>query len=281
MKNSFYYILPICGIIILLSYQACKSSDKEKVMNKQEDIRTYRLQESDSIAEVNRKNREETEKQYEIRQKENERKLKEAKENFYNLPLISQEEEQGIKPLLRRWLIYGNLDLSEARFVRHDTININIPSDKGSVYYREFTSEYDSPSLIQMVYSPNKQLYIDLEYHIKRIGNKYYFDSDSAGDGQTVFLVDRKEKHFSLITEYGLGGHLDDAFWKNKDTFIICGYEYDFINKGIILIFDLKNNTRKRYEIEVSEEQLEKIFEKEGYFNYFFKQKGITIHDPE
>lgn len=192
---------------------------------------------------------------------------------FYNSPFISEEDISFIKPVIQKWLTYYDIDLSRAHLTQKDTGNFNCPPDRTRFYYTEFTPEHDSSNKLEMSYAPNKQLYIDLGFRYKTINGKHYEDRDLYDDSQSVYLIDRKQKHINLLFYYGMSGCVNATFWKDNNIFITCGYEYDILNNYIICLYNISNNTTKRFEVKMTEEQLKSI--RSSYRSVYLKERGI------
>ena len=211
-----------------------------------------------------------------------------AKEEFYNLPAITQEEIEYIQPEIGIWTEHFNIDLSQAKFLCKSVEYFNSEPFKGTSY-REFTNEHDSRSLIGMAYSPDKQRYIDIGIRYKTIDGKRYDNSHALSN---INLVDRKEKHQNQLLNAGFCGTLrraHDVFWKNNNVFIIVGANKSYqafctpcmesirnleitLGEYVIYVFDISNNTIKLYGLLTDDNIYTKF---DSYREMHLKEKGI------
>lgn len=192
--------------------------------------------------------------------------------DFYSLPFISSEDVAILKPLLSKWLGYYEIDISQVRFVKENVGCFSCVPDTTDFYYREYTAEHDSPSRIEMDYSPSKQLYVDHGFRCKFIDGEYHEDVDAYDDCQEVYLVDRTQKYLNHIIWYGASASTQAAFWIDNNTFVIVSNEFDTLGKHVILLFDIANQLVRRYEVPMSDDAKNKKSYSRGVH---LKEKGI------
>ncbi|MDR1864882.1 MAG: hypothetical protein LBR08_04850, partial [Bacteroidales bacterium] len=136
MKNIS--VLTIAGLFFLYSCPHVKKQQENTVVTQQTPAET----EGDS-ARWAREKREET-------------------ALFYSFPPIAPEEVSAFQPVIRKWLDYYQIDLSQARLVQRDTTCFNCPPDTSSLYHLEFDEEDMSTANISRDYSPNSQFDVSL-----------------------------------------------------------------------------------------------------------------------
>ena len=177
---------------------------------------------------------------------------KQIRIEFYRLTPINDEEIRYIQPVIKKWTDFYDLDLSHARFIKMDSSCFNCPPDPGKIgiYNREFKPADDSPSRIEMSYSPDKKRYVDIGVICEVTDGKYY-DTGLYDDSQEVYLVDRKLKHQNILFYNGISTRVQDVFWKTDNVFITVGIDmlYITLDKYFIYVFDLKKQTKKQYEL--------------------------------
>ena len=211
------------------------------------------------------------------------------KEEFSNLPAITQEELEEIQPVIKKWTDHYKIDVSHAKFLRHSNTDFNNKPTKENGFYREFTAKEDSPSLPGMSYSPDKQRYIDISVDIETTKGTHYY----AGQNLSCnYLVDRKEKHQNHLfgdDSYSSIERLHDVFWINNDVFIVVGVNYSYklldvpciknlkltrisFTAYAIYVFDINNSTIKEYGL-LGEDPNWSI--EDSYFKEYLKERGI------
>ena len=205
-----------------------------------------------------------------------ERREQEERRRFLNFPRISSEDFHPIEPIVTKWLDHHKVEPFHIRFVREEKRCFNCKPNRAEagIYTIEFTPEHDSSDRLEMAYSPNKQRYINLGYCYETINGKNY-DGGCQDDSQEVYLTDRRKKHHNLIFWYGLSGRVDAVYWKNDDVFVALGREYDELPKYVMTVFDIAENTIKRYEFLVYLSAEEKQLKMGGYRDVYLEEKGI------
>lgn len=208
-----------------------------------------------------------------------EREKEQTKEKFNQLQLITQEEVEYIAPVIKEWTDYFQIDLAQARFIKTRTPCFNCPPDTANPYYWDFAPEDNSPSLIQMSYSPNKQLYVDMIIAIDTIDGNYY-DLGEYDIDQAVYLVDRRQRHKNLLFFNGSSTGVNDTFWKNNNVFITVGTTimYKNLNKYLIHVFDIKKRTIREYEVLTDKHPDIDFGSYHG--NKYLKERGIIPCPP-
>lgn len=175
---------------------------------------------------------------------------REAIRRFYERPPIVSEEAARLEPVIRTWLDFYGIDLSRARKAGESTGRcFNCPSDPAEdIYYSDFGPKDDSPSLVQVSYSPDRQRYVDMLIEIEmRDGVPH--DTGMYDVDQAVRLVDRREKINNLLVFNGSSDRIQDAFWKGNDVFVTVGFSrYDVVMFHIV-VYDIPGGTLKAYEV--------------------------------
>ena len=200
------------------------------------------------------------------------KKHNEKIELFLQHTVISQEDIDYIQPVIKRWTDYYDIELLQARLISIDSTYFNRSPDISHIHYRDFTQEYDSPSRIEMSYSPDKQRYVDIGVVPELIDGKYY-DKAFYNGFQEVCLIDRKQKQINTLFDSEGKLKVHDALWKDNDVFITVGFEYSELYKYQICIFDITKQTIKRYEI------LDKDYTYDNFSSYryiYIKERGIN-----
>ena len=210
-----------------------------------------------------------------------ERKWAEARQLFRQWQAespIPAEDVARLKPVIRPWLDFYDIDLSQARLNEKTTGKcFNCPPDTTSIHYDPFTDDLDTGERIDVDYSPDRQRYVDLGL----FGGYYEQDGEYVfvgwDDMHEIHLVDRRQRHQNMILWFGVEGFAEAAFWKSDDVFVVVGYDYDF--KRFVRVFDIAGRTETYYTIfadtEFGYDQLAYLH------NVYWPQKGITIHVQE
>ncbi len=201
-------------------------------------------------------------------------KQQENKDELGSYPLISPEEINTIKPIIRKWTDFYNLDLAQARLVSKDSVCLNCPPDTSNMYYREYTAEQNTSKRIEMFYSPNKRYYIDIGILCESVNGKYY-DFGYYDDSQTIYFTDRRLKYNQHLFYFGVSAGVQSVFWKNNNEFFLVGR--DFTDESLINFFiyqyNISNGTETHYYIPVSS-----FGESRSYrLEVVMKEKGIIV----
>lgn len=212
---------------------------------------------------------------------------KHAKETFYNLPTILPEKLEKIQPVIKRWTEYHKIDLSQAKLFNISGDMVNETPYKG-ICYREFTAGEDTPSRIEVSYSPDKQRYIDVGVSYKTVNGKHYQISRHVSE---IYLIDRKKKHQNCLScggSYSPIEKLHDVFWMNNDVFIIVGMNKSYHRLNLscvdniidleimqcryaVYIFDLSANKVTEYGLIVENAHMDADL----YFDEYLKEREI------
>ena len=186
---------------------------------------------------------------WEERDSEDLEKKKEAKylQDFYENPLIDEQDIALLQPFIKQWLDFYQLDLHQARLTRtEEHAPINAGENKESLYYHPFEAADDVGDDLCNLYSPDKMRYVN-EYKGCEISDgKLSFNMD---DSQNINLTDRRLRHHTMILFLGSLEVSHDVFWKDNDIFSIVGYSEATLGEYYIHLFDIKNSLVKRYEI--------------------------------
>ncbi|MDR2914099.1 MAG: hypothetical protein LBV74_04600 [Tannerella sp.] len=186
-------------------------------------------------------------------------------QQYYELPFVYIVH---IQPVIQKWADFHKVDLSQVRCYFDGTIS----SD--DYRYSECTPERNSRDLVEMIYSPDKQHYIDIGIRYKIVNGKKYVDDDQADSWQEVSYTNLKLKKLIVLSNFSSSGGADAVFWKNSDTFIVLGCIYDnAYNYHFIDIYTILNRDIKLYRCKI-------IMEGKGYGSYLnkviMKEKGIN-----
>ncbi|MDR3266378.1 MAG: DUF4123 domain-containing protein [Tannerella sp.] len=186
---------------------------------------------------------------------------------------ILPEEISAIKPVIRKWLKYRKLDLSQSYLRLQDTSCFNCRPDTGNIYFREFSSEHITGSeglFPALEYSPNKRRCIDIGIrYVIRNGKKYECHG-CYDDSQEIFLIDLDLKYVNLIAKMGISQRAEAVFWKNNDLFIVVGLNTEF-KWYFVCVFDIAKQTANYYELSVTDD----IEFSKSYRKVYLKKKGI------
>ena len=207
-----------------------------------------------------------------IRQEEIRQEIEEKKKEFADSRLILQREISDMQPIIKKWIDFHNIDLTQARLIKQVKFYFDRPDEPHEKYpyYREYTSEDDRDDRIEMFYSPNGQRYLDLGIRYKTVEGKKYMDSEAYDTTQQGYLTDRQEKQNKLLFNVGNSGHVEVVFWQNDDMFILVGYWYDdAYNWYSIDVYDIKNNFINHYRVPMD------TVEKNYHYEIVMEEKGI------
>ncbi len=164
---------------------------------------------------------------------------------------IPAEDVAWLEPVIRPWLDFYDIDLAQAMqlgVTKGGCVNcLREPAD-GEAYYYEFNPEDDTPSLVAMSYSPNRQRYVDLSICVEKDENGVWHDTGMYDVDQAVFLVDRRRKTKNLLIYNGSDGHVQDVFWKGNDVFVMVSATVWDVEMFHIEVYDIPGRTRKTYE---------------------------------
>ena len=168
-------------------------------------------------------------------------------QDFYEKPLIDEQDIALLQPFIKQWLDFYHIDLHEARLTRTEAhVPINAGQDKESLYYHPFEAADDVGDDLCNLYSPDKMRYVN-EYKGCEISDgELSFNMD---DSQNINLTDRRLRHHTMILFLGSLEVSHDVFWKDNDVFAIVGYSEATLNEYYIYLFDIKNSLVKRYAI--------------------------------
>ena len=210
---------------------------------------------------------------------ENERA--EARDLFYRQRAespITVEQVAYLQPIIRKWLDFYNIDLMQARQVEViEDVCVTCPSDPAEdPYYWEFGPGDDSPSLVQMSYSPNRSRYVDMMISIE-LRDGVPHDTGEYDVDQSVYFVDRKLKRKNHLVWNGSSERVEDIFWQGNDVFVLVGFSYYNVLLFQIDVYDIPARTHKTYEalFEGDPETLQDIFG--SYSNeMYLSSRGIV-----
>ena len=207
-----------------------------------------------------------------IRQEEIRQEIEKKKKEFADSRLILQREILDMQPIIKKWLDFHNIDITQVRLINQEKFCFDCPDtfDPKYPYYREYTSEDDRDDRIEMFYSPNGRRYIDLGIRYKIVDGKNYMDLDAYDTTQQGYLTDRQEKQNMLLFNFGNLGRAETVFWQNDDMFILVGYWYDdAYNWYSIDVYDMKNNFINYYRVQMD------TVEKNYHYEIVMEEKGI------
>ena len=209
-----------------------------------------------------------------IEQRKIEQEIEEKKKEFADSRFILQREISDMQPIIKKWLDFHNIDITQARLIKQVKFCFDCPDTFDPriqyPYYREYTSEDDRDDRIEMFYSPNGRRYIDLGIRYKIVDGKNYMDLDAYDTTQQGYLTDRQEKQNKLLFNVGNSGHVETVFWQNDDMFILVGYWYDdAYNWYSIDVYDMKNNFINYYRVQMD------TVEKNYHYEIVMEEKGI------
>lgn len=172
-------------------------------------------------------------------------------QDFYEKPLIDEQDIALLQPFIKQWLDFYHLDLRQARIIDSDTIHLDRKPDKEIVSY---IGEYDLCSHWEknedynyycFFYAPNKARYINYGYDCSFDNGKFELLRDVE---QPVVFVDKKKKLLIQILYLGVSSAAQDVFWIDNDRFVIVGYN-NYPDRALIWYFDIKKSLAKDYEI--------------------------------
>lgn len=215
------------------------------------------------------------------------------KEEFGKLPVITQEKLNDIQLFVKKWTNYYKIDFSQAKFIKHSDADFNSKPERSACNWEEFSDKDDSPSLLGVTYSPDKQRYIDINISYETVKGVHYYTSHAMW---SIDLVDRKEKHQNHLfceAPYHPISTLHDVFWVNKDVFIIAGTNNSYCSLDVPCTKDLKHVGRASlmvYAIYVFDINAKTITEyglldanitdwsiDYSYFEEYLKERGIVL----
>lgn len=163
---------------------------------------------------------------------------------------ITEQEIAYLRPIMQKWLDFYDIDLSQAR--RANLVEgtcIICPRDpEEDLYYCEFGFEDDSPSFVQMSYSPNKQRYVDMLIDVE-MRDGVWHDIGNYDIDQSVYFIDRNLKLKNHLIWNGSSRRIEDIFWKNDDVFVTVGFSYFNVLLFQIDVYDLSARIQKTYEV--------------------------------
>ena len=223
-------------IIILSAFALIVSSCKHKTATPQAQADSLNIQQE--LPQEQEQEHRDTMRLFEKQKRQSE---------FYSRPSVSAEEIAMIAPVIKKWTDFYNIDFAQARLTS-DVRSFDCPP-----YCREFTPKCDTDKRIDVDYSPDKQRYVDLGIsdgtYYNEEDKKYYFTG--WDDCQEIYLTDRKQKHQNMIIWLGVSSLAEAVFWKSNDIFMVVGYDlnYNDILLRFVYVFDIKKQTKNRYEI--------------------------------
>ena len=148
---------------------------------------------------------------------------------------------QHEKETFRQWNNYHrshgsgfqNMDFTKSRPIKTEFT-------KGTIY-ATFDKEFDKTYLPFLVYSPNKEKYIDFNsYHWTLVDGEPQFEID-----QEINLVDTKQKTVKRIAFCGSEELVEDVYWQDENTVVLLKMIDG--NRAKITSVDLKTETSKSY----------------------------------
>ena len=129
-----------------------------------------------------------------------------------------------------------------------------------------------------MDYSPNKRFYVDLGIWWEQDDDgKYYTAWD---DCQEIYFTDRKLKQNNLLLWFGVSMFSEAVFWKDNNTFMVVGYSSVFFKTLFIYVYNIKEKTRKEYNLLIKEGENYHPVENFGYMDEVnIKERGIIVEN--
>lgn len=144
-------------------------------------------------------------------------------------------------PTFREWNKYylsRKSGFKNTDFIVSPAINNEFP--KGTIY-ATFNKEFDRTYLPFLVYSPNKEQYVDFNsYHWTLVDGEPQFEVD-----QEINLVDTENKTIRRIAFCGSEELVEDVYWQDENTVILLKMIEG--NTPQITSIDLKAQTSKSY----------------------------------
>lgn len=179
---------------------------------------------------------------------------------------ITISEINQIKPIIKNWLDYYQLDISN--FYTGKVGSWPFDENYHGIYTREFDPITDDVYIPEQYdYSPSKQKYLDY-LPIFKEKDKYVFVGNQ--DCQEVYLVDREKQTTTIVLWLGSKQFLEAVFWKDENNFIAVGFLSDNPTGYFIYTYG-PNNKYIEYYYEVKPENF-----KVGYFNENLKTRGVV-----
>lgn len=187
--------------------------------------------------------------------------------------LISKQTIKRIKPSIDIWLKYYNLNIKDFTQEYKDRYELQ-EFDEVSVFCTKL-SEKDwiyKPKLRE--YSQDKHYYIPLyEFSVMydEESKKYYGGWD---DSQSVWLYDKTTMQGSVVKFNGVGSITEAAYWIDKNSFVLLGYEHIEEYRYTITLYDLKNMVTESYVLKA-----EKPDDGKSFYHYNLGLRGIEVED--
>lgn len=190
---------------------------------------------------------------------------------------ISKEIAKKIKPAIKKWLDFYDLDINEFYLEKeseaHTPESLALEDDTTSVYYEAFDKVKDDVYLPAIYdYSPNKRFYLNVlsgrGIYEEKNGVLHYLGAD---DCMAVYLTDRKKGNKSLVLWLGSFAYTEAGFWAGNDVFIIVGGEYHNTHRHFVYI---RGKINQDYYINRDEKSLDI-----SYFKYNAESRGIVVED--
>jgi len=120
---------------------------------------------------------------------------------------------------LEKWIEYYKTSIdSDFTIDKFEKISKNKLSKIQGNIYGIFDKEFDTTYTDFLIYSPNKQNYVDIDSYqwILDKENEILFDVD-----QEINLVNIPNKNIERIAFRGPMGWVEDAYWKNDSTVVL------------------------------------------------------------
>ena len=172
-------------------------------------------------------------------------------QDFYENPLIDEQDMALLQPFIKQWLDFYHLDLRQARMIGSHEMPLDRKPDKETVLY---IGEYNICSHWEnnkdynyycFFYAPNKTRYINYGYDCSFDNEKFELLRDVE---QPVVFVDKKKKLLIQILYLGISSAAQDVFWIDNDRFVLVGYN-SYPDEFLIWYFDIKKSLAKDYQM--------------------------------
>lgn len=172
-------------------------------------------------------------------------------QDFYENPLINEQDIALLQPFIKQWLDFYHLDLRQARMIGSHEMPLDRKPDKETVLY---IGEYNICSHWEnnkdynyycFFYAPNKTRYINYGYDCSFDNEKFELLRDVE---QPVVFVDKKKKLLIQILYLGISSAAQDVFWIDNDRFVLVGYN-SYPDEFLIWYFDIKKSLAKDYQM--------------------------------